>query len=300
MTDHELHSAWIDTSGRTGGETGDRPVFPWWSLTKTAIATCVMQRAEAGKADLDAALPDAPYSLRQLLQHRAGLPDYGGLAAYHLAVRRGDLPWQRWQLLAAAGAETQAWPPGTRFAYSNIGYLYLREWLEEQESAPLAEILARRIAAPLGLASTRLAETPEAFAAVHWPALEGYDPGWVYHGCLIGPALEAARFVHGLATGALVAPETLEEMRRPLPVGGPMGARPWRTPGYGLGLMAGGMSGAGRVFGHSGGGPFSTNAVYHLMDATPPLTIACFAGEEDESSAEAGVVRVGRAIGALA
>ena len=35
-------------------------------------------------------LPDRPYTLRQLLQHRAGVANYGALSAYHDAVARND------------------------------------------------------------------------------------------------------------------------------------------------------------------------------------------------------------------
>jgi len=68
-------------------------VVPWCSFTKTAIAAAALTLAHDGVLDLDAAINDEPYTLRQLLQHRAGLCDYGELGDYHMAVARGEKPW---------------------------------------------------------------------------------------------------------------------------------------------------------------------------------------------------------------
>ncbi len=66
------HSAWL---------TDDAPVrvagaafapFPWWSFTKTVLAVAAMRLVEAGKLQLDTPRPHKPYTLRQLLTHRAG------------------------------------------------------------------------------------------------------------------------------------------------------------------------------------------------------------------------------------
>jgi CubicO group peptidase (beta-lactamase class C family) len=64
----------------------DEPVVPWWSFTKTAIAATALSLVARGKITLDEPLTAKPYTLRQLLQHRAGLCDYGALPDYHAAV----------------------------------------------------------------------------------------------------------------------------------------------------------------------------------------------------------------------
>ncbi len=75
-----------------------------------------------------------------------------------------------------------------------------------------------------------------------------------------------------------------------VPVGGAIEGRPWTKCGYGLGLMIGLMIGrmgaAGRAIGHSSGGPFSVNAVYHFPDQPRPLTVASFTDGRDEGVAE--------------
>ena len=56
--------------------------------------------------------------------------------------------------------------------------------------------------------------------------------------------------------------------------------------GYGAGLMTGRMGDSGQAIGHSGGGPFSVNAVYHFPDRGIPITVACFTDGADEGRAE--------------
>jgi CubicO group peptidase (beta-lactamase class C family) len=56
------------------------------------LATAALQLVDRGNLDLDDQIDDHPCTLRQLLQHRAGVPNYGGLASYHDAVARGEKP----------------------------------------------------------------------------------------------------------------------------------------------------------------------------------------------------------------
>jgi CubicO group peptidase (beta-lactamase class C family) len=92
MTGPPFLTARIDVNG--GREVhADQACVPWWSFTKTALATAALQLVARGYCSLDDRIDSRAYTLRQLLQHRAGVPDYGGLASYHEAVRRGDKPW---------------------------------------------------------------------------------------------------------------------------------------------------------------------------------------------------------------
>ncbi len=151
------------------------------------------------------------------------------------------------------------------------------------------------ISVPLGLASLELATDREPFARVHWTAARRYHPGWVYHGCLIGTPGDAARLLQALVEGRLLKQASLRQMLAAIPVGGSIEGRPWTGCGYGLGLMIGRMGGAGRAFGHSGGGPFSVNAVYHFPDRLRPITVASFTDGRDEGVAEFAAVDAGGA-----
>ena len=98
MMDQPLLTASIDaTSGSVIH--ADRAVVPWWSFTKTALAAAALKLVALGFCRLDQRIGSYPFTLRQLLQHRAGVPNYGALTSYHAAVRRGEKPWAIGELL---------------------------------------------------------------------------------------------------------------------------------------------------------------------------------------------------------
>jgi CubicO group peptidase (beta-lactamase class C family) len=259
-------------------EYGGDVVVPWWSFTKTLIAAAVMRLAEAGELDLDATEEGRRFTIRQVLRHEAGLPDYGGLPAYHRAVAAGDAPWTTEALLAQAGANL--FPPGQGWAYSNIGYLWLRERLEALRGR---DALLDLVLRPLGLARARLALTPQDLDGVRMGAARGYHPGWVYHGLLVGPVREAALALARLASGDLLSPQSLAAMRtaRPLPQ---FNRPPWRHAAYGLGMMTPQTADGVQVYGHTGGGPGSGIAVYRHDGSG--RTVAVFALDEAPAAVE--------------
>jgi len=130
MPHQPVLTARIDANG--GPEIrADYARVPWWSFTKTALATAALQLVARGHCRLDERLDGRPYTLRQLLQHRAGVPNYGNLASYHEAVRRGDEPWTVGQLLDRVIASRLDFDPGHGWHYSNVGYLFVRQLVEE-------------------------------------------------------------------------------------------------------------------------------------------------------------------------
>ncbi|WP_241557906.1 serine hydrolase domain-containing protein [Falsirhodobacter deserti] len=261
-------------------------LLPYWSFTKTVIAISALKLAENGKISLDEPQREKPFTLRQLLNHTAGLPDYGTLRAYHKAVQNDEEPWSRDDLLQAAMAQGMRFAPGCGWSYSNVGYMLARELVEEAAGQSFDELVRDMIGVPLGLESVELAVDREQFSRVYWGAAKRYHPGWVYHGCLIGTPSDAARLLHALLAGQLMKTTSLQQMLTSVPVGGAIDGRPWTECGYGLGLMIGRMGVAGRAIGHSGGGPFSVNAVYHFPDRSTPLTVASFTHGRDEGLAE--------------
>lgn len=291
--DWEVHSVTLSAERRAVTLGRTEAIFPWWSFTKTVLAIAALRLAEERILKLDAPFLGRPYTLRQLLQHRAGVPNYGALAAYYAAVARGEPAWPRKRLLAAVASDALDFAPGTGWAYSNVGYLFIREVIEAATASGLDAALRRLVFAPLGLASPRVATRPQDLADIHWPALRGYDPGWVYHGLVVGTAGDAAAILAALMTPCrLLAPETLTEMLDPHQIGGAIAGRPWTLHGYGLGLMIGTIKGAGRAIGHSGGGPHCVNAVYHFPDLPEPVTIAAFTDGNDEGRAEWAAARL--------
>jgi CubicO group peptidase (beta-lactamase class C family) len=296
MTDRGFLTARIDADG--GPEThADHARVPWWSFTKTALATAALQLVGRGHLRLDERINSRPFTLRQLLQHRAGVPNYGGLASYHEAVRRGEKPWEIGQLLDRVAADRLDFDPGHGWRYSNVGYLFVRQLIEKAVGRNIGSALRYLVFDGLGLESVSVATSAEDVADTAWGNHAGYDPGWVYHGLLIGTPGDAVRFLHGLMSGDVLPRELLTEMTTRHPIGErSLPGRPWETTGYGLGLMIGRMASAGIAIGHSGGGPGSVSAVYHFGDRPTPCTVAAFATGDQEGTTEYEVVRLAQLI----
>ena len=77
----KFHSFCISASGEERGDGDLSARFPYWSFTKTVIAICALKLSESGTLHLDGDINGEAYTLRQLLNHTAGLPVYGALTA---------------------------------------------------------------------------------------------------------------------------------------------------------------------------------------------------------------------------
>lgn len=262
-------------------------MVPWWSFTKTVMAASALVLVAQGRLALDNPLAGHPHSLRHLLGHTAGVANYGGLAAYHEAVTGGAAPWPAAELLERCEAERLRFAPGEGWAYSNIGYLFVRRAIEEASGENLGNALAHLVLGPLGVDGARIALLPEDLHGVVGVS-PGYHPGWVYHGLLVGPLAQACLLLDRLLSGDLLRPDLLAAMTAPRRVGGPVAGRPWQEAAYGLGVMCGRVDGGRRVCGHTGGGPGSTVAVYR--DAARGRTGAAFAEGPSEGAVEAAAL----------
>jgi D-alanyl-D-alanine carboxypeptidase len=138
-------------SGATGKADGLRDVtvndqFSIASITKAVTATQVMQLVEAGVLGLDDPVAEHLPSdlefdanaatIRDLLSHRSGIPDYVDavdLSADPLRV------WTPAELLAAIPAQRTA--AGAGSDYGNVNYLLLGVVIEEVTGRPLADVL---------------------------------------------------------------------------------------------------------------------------------------------------------------
>lgn len=290
MMEQPLLAASIDANSEREAD-ADRALVPWWSFTKTALATAALKLVARGYCRLDQRIGSHPYTLRQLLQHRAGVPNYGALTSYHEAVRRGEKPWAVGELLDRVAVDRLDFPPGQGWRYSNVGYLFVRQFIEGAVGQDIDGALRSLVFDALGLASVRLATSARDLADTAWGNLAGYDPGWTYHGLLLGTPADAVSFLHSLMAGDVLPPELLTEMTTSHAISkGSLPGRPWETIGYGLGLMIGRMASAGIAMGHSGAGPGSVSAVYHFRDRPRARTVAAFAAGDHEGIAENEVV----------
>src|SRR5262245_6405939 len=154
-------------------------LVPWWSFAKTVLAAAALVLVDRRQLALDSPVGSAPYTLRHLLQHTSGLPDYGPNPDYHRAVAAGDPPSPIDELLRRVNASTLLFAPGTRFSYSNIGYLFVRQIIERAADADLGDALKALVLDPLGIESVFVANTPEELDTIVWGNTRRYDPRWV-------------------------------------------------------------------------------------------------------------------------
>jgi CubicO group peptidase (beta-lactamase class C family) len=129
------------------------------SVTKQFTATAVMQLVAEGKLRYDgsigAILPALPefarrVTIRQLLNHTGGLPDYEDFVpdTQTVQVHDRDVPG------LIAHASTAKFAPGTRYDYSNTGYVLLALVVEKVSGQRFADYLHSRIFVPLHMAGT--------------------------------------------------------------------------------------------------------------------------------------------------
>lgn len=273
-------------------------LVPWWSFGKTVLAAAALSLVRDDLVGLDDQALEGPFTLRQLLRHQAGLADYGELSDYHAAVAQHATPWPAEEMLQRLDAQRLRYTPGAGWRYSNIGYLYVARLIERVSGLALEQALRQRVFAPLGLAHVRQARTRADLQDVLGVA-PGYDPGWVYHGLLVGPLGEAALCLERLLGGDLLPDWLLREMQSAHALGGPIVGRPWIAPGYALGLMQGTAQGGQLLSGHTGCGPCSVVAVYRCVQGGNAASCAVFAEGAIEGAVEAQVVsRLVAAMGA--
>ncbi len=132
------------------------------SVTKQFTATLILQLVEEGKLRLDdpvaKVLPDYPkpqgeqVTIHHLLTHTSGIPNMTNLPGFMQNEVRNPYPPD--SLLTVFAHLDLEFEPGTRFNYSNSGYVLLGVVIEHVAGQPYDEVLHARILDPLGLADT--------------------------------------------------------------------------------------------------------------------------------------------------
>jgi D-alanyl-D-alanine carboxypeptidase len=240
------------------------------SITKTFVATVVLQLVACGRVDLDAPIDrylpgvvagngndGTKITVRQLLQHTSGIPDYVGylLGSSPEDIRhRGADPAE---LVALAMAHPPLFAPGTQWSYSNTNYILAGMLVEKVTGRPLATEIADRITRPLGLHGTSLPgrgderlPTPHAVGYTGDPRIDfsDFDPSIAgAAGALVTTPDDLNRFYAALLGGRLLPPAQLAEMRHTVPA-----ADGLPGTGYGLGLESHRLSCGGEFWGHGG------------------------------------------------
>lgn len=91
-------------------------------------------------------------TVRQLLQHTSGIPDYYDIRSYLFSDWREPITLERMLPVIRRNPATGA--PGAEYHYSNTGYLLLGEIAETVSGKPMDALIEEVITSPLGLQAT--------------------------------------------------------------------------------------------------------------------------------------------------
>ncbi|MCC2317896.1 serine hydrolase domain-containing protein [Cellulomonas chengniuliangii] len=245
------------------------------STSKSYTAVVVLQLVAEGAVDLDepietylpglvrgADFDGHGITVRQLLNHTSGLPEYTNRLGGAFEARTWYLSAR--DLLDLALAQPRQFPAGETWGYSNTNYVLAGLLIEKVTHRPLEEAITQRIIEPLGLTETYVPNRGEIEIRGEHP--RGYDAevmfsgdladitdidsslGWAA-GEIVATPSDVNRFYTALLDGKLLPPAELEAMTTTLAL--PEGAF---IPGveYGLGLMKFPLSCGGEAWGHGG------------------------------------------------
>lgn len=299
---------WRGTSGVAELGTA-RPVptsgrFRVGSITKTFVATVVLQLVDEGRLELDDPverwLPGVVplgerITVRHLLNHTSGLYDFRRTLPMPPAPEFLANRWRTWtpaeQIRRALANPPTSEEPGSTYAYSNTGYLVLGQIVEEVTGRPYGEEIERRVIQPLRLRDTSL---PGTSPRVGGPHPRGYVPierdgetrlvdytamnpsVMGAGGEMISTARDLNRFTAALSGGDLLPGPLLNEMRTP----GVRGGR------YGLGLAWHDTPCGVRVYGNDGDALAYQAWSFATEDGRRQVTVALtpdFRGDPDDA-----------------
>jgi Beta-lactamase class C and other penicillin binding proteins len=200
-------------------------IFQSGSVGKQFTATAVMMLVEEGKMGLEDPLskffPDAPatwkeVTIRELLSHTAGFTDY----PKNFDMRKD---YTEQDLFKIVEAIPLAYPPGTKWSYSNLGYLTLGLVIHKVTGEFYGDFLQKRIFKPLGMTSTRIISEADIIPnrAAGYVLVKGEikNQEWVSpklnttaDGSLYFNILDLAKWDEALYTEKLLKRSSLEQM----------------------------------------------------------------------------------------
>ncbi|MEV8320188.1 serine hydrolase domain-containing protein [Streptomyces sp. NPDC059900] len=305
-----LTSGVADIESRTPVHRDSR--FRIGSMTKTFTATMMLQLAGERRIDLDAPveryLPGVvrghgnhgrKITIRQMLQHTSGLPDFLAYLKPQDVVRDPMAHHDPRDLVKLALAHPPTFKPGTDWKYSNTGYLLAGMIIEKVTGRSYGEELQRRIVKPLHLHGTSF---PGDDPAIPGPHPRGYaQPGpnaplldvtavnptvGGAAGGIISSGTDINRFMGALLGGKLLRPTQLKQMMTTRPTGGSDGRA------YGLGLESKPLPGGGRYWGHTGdflGYETAAGATFDGRQATVMVNLGPGASDAQSDDIQAAI-----------
>lgn len=141
--------------------------FPIGSITKPFTCLSVLQQVDKGRVDLDSPigryLPDLPApsrdaTVRQLLEHSSGIPNY---------LENREFPYNkpvglsRQDMLGYFAAIPLMFPPGTQFSYSNSNTYLLGLLIEAVTGESYDHYVAEHVFRPFGMTQSDFGARPD-------------------------------------------------------------------------------------------------------------------------------------------
>lgn len=262
-------------------------IFELASLSKAFTAMSVMMLKVEGKLAYDDPvekfIPGLPYpgiTIRHLLTHTSGLPDYEKVMDAH---------WDKAKIahnadIIAAYKQykpARAFAPGDKYEYSNGGYVLLASVVEKASGQDFAAFVRARIFKPVGMADTDI-RTPadwdriDRFALGYVRPKQGGDyvrasslPDASYSAYLAGrygpgrvssTAGDLLKWDRALYTDTLIPKAEMEEAYKPMKL------NDGTLSQYGFGWMLGRDPVLGRIARHTGHNPGYANHIIRFID----------------------------------
>ncbi|MEV7148769.1 serine hydrolase domain-containing protein [Streptomyces sp. NPDC093084] len=305
-TARDPHGTWSTTAGvgdtRTGAPRSASDHYRVGSITKTFVATVLLQLEAEGRLSLDDTvdrwLPGVVrghgndgrrVTVRQLLDHTSGIYNYtsddGFVRTYFLKdgfLRHRYDTLTPADLVALAMRHAPDFAPGTDWSYSNTNYVLAGMVIKAVTGHSYAEEITRRVIEPLRLTGTVVPGTRTTLPS---PSSRAYSKlaetatGPAYDVTALNPSLASSageiistsadltRFYQALLRGRLLPAHQLKEMKTTVPVPGDPGSA------YGLGLIDRTLSCGVHVWGHDGGIHGSSSTAATTADGRHALAV---------------------------
>jgi CubicO group peptidase (beta-lactamase class C family) len=266
-------------------------IFQSGSIGKQFTATAVMMLVEEGKVGLDDPLTKyfvgAPSSwkevtVRELLSHTAGFGDYPEKFDF-----RKD--WTEDELLTLVEGISLAYPPGTKWEYSNLGYLTLGILIHGVTGEFYGDFLQQRIFQPLGMSTTRIISeadiVPNRAAGYRLVKGELKNQEWVApmvnttaDGSLYFSVLDLSKWDAALYTEKLLKRSSLEQMWTPAKFKNGQANK----DGYGFGWFVGERHGHHEISHDGAWQGFETSIVRYVDDQLTVVVLTNLAGAKPD------------------
>jgi CubicO group peptidase (beta-lactamase class C family) len=275
--------------------------FRLGSVTKQFTAAGILLLEERGKLRIDDPigkyLPDAPeawqkVTIYNVLTHTSGIPSFTGFPDYHSTEWKDTNPAE---LVARFRDKPLDFEPGSKFNYSNSGYVLLGYLLEKVSGQTYADFLQQNIFTPLEMSSTGI----DSNAAILPQRAQGYQPsphgiehaGYISMtipfsaGALYSTTGDLLKWEQGLFGGKVLKPESLAKMITPF------------KENYGCGVFVRTIDGH-KLINHGGGiEGFNTSLGYYPDDKLTVIVLGNLnGGAPDQIANSLGKVALGQPV----